>query len=92
MGFKVTVFKTGVGSVHYDHFIAEYARRNGAIIVTTDEWFRWEQGYDKVIVLPQGSKLRTQSGKKKRWTYEEWWTELCRQLHKLLRNTISRPR
>ena len=70
-----------------DYAILELAKKLDAIILTTDRDFKF-MGYDKVILLPQGSQMYSNRGKPKRRYYEEWWTILCKQLHELRKRGI----
>ena len=78
LGFEVVLCHEKMS----DYSVLELAKRLNAIILTADRDFKF-MGYDKVIILPKGVGLRTQTGKLKRRFYEEWWTLFCKELHKL---------
>ncbi len=72
----------------FDQLLLEFAVKHNVWIVMTDEAFMDGTGYGKVIYPPQAHKMkRSGRGKPKRRTYEEWWTILCKKLHKIMKTS-----
>jgi len=71
IGYKVLI---APDSLKLDDFLAEYARRINAIIITTDKRFP----YSNKIVLPMDRKK--QNGELVKPKYEVWYTYLIKYL------------
>lgn len=66
-------------SLKHDHILAEYARRRGAIVITTDKYFP----YEKKIVLPLSPDKKPK--------YEVMYTQLLKALPHIKTRVSHRP-